>query len=264
MGRTLSWNACCSASSISRRSRKGPPGSQALQNTLDLARLTDQLGYHRYWVAEHHGGPMLAGPSPGGADRADRGRDGAHPRRQRRRDAPALQPVQGRGDVQRARRPLPRPDRPRPRPRRGHRPDDHARAPARPQRRRCPDDFPEQLDELLGYFEGTIPLSSPLARLQKVLPGRPETPQPWLLGSSPQSAVWAADLGLPYAFADFINNQRRRHRPDLRRASSRTASGSTRRSRPSRSGRSPPTARRRPSASRPRAGWRSRCCAAGA
>ena len=26
--------------------------------------LADQLGYHRYWVAEHHGGPMLAGPSP--------------------------------------------------------------------------------------------------------------------------------------------------------------------------------------------------------
>jgi hypothetical protein len=26
--------------------------------------LADYLGYHRYWVAEHHGGPMLAGPSP--------------------------------------------------------------------------------------------------------------------------------------------------------------------------------------------------------
>jgi len=68
-----------------------------------------------------------------------------------------------------------------------------------------PDDFPQQLDELLAYFEGTVKVSSPLARLQKVLPGRPETPEPWLLGSSPQSAVWAADLGLPYAFADFIN-----------------------------------------------------------
>ena len=30
-------------------------------------------------------------------------------------------------------------------------------------------------------------------------------PEPWLLGSSPQSAVWAGELGLPYAFADFIN-----------------------------------------------------------
>src|ERR1039458_6212978 len=43
---------------------EGSSGAQALHNTLDLARLADRLGYHRYWVAEHHGGPMLAGPSP--------------------------------------------------------------------------------------------------------------------------------------------------------------------------------------------------------
>ena len=39
-------------------------GAQALRNTIDLAQLTDALGYYRYWVAEHHGGPSLAGPSP--------------------------------------------------------------------------------------------------------------------------------------------------------------------------------------------------------
>src|SRR5258707_4503739 len=43
---------------------EGSTGAQALQNTIDLARLADDLGYHRYWVAEHHGGTMLAGPSP--------------------------------------------------------------------------------------------------------------------------------------------------------------------------------------------------------
>src|SRR5580698_11186158 len=43
---------------------EGSTGAQALHNTLDLAQLTDALGYHRYWVAEHHGGPMLAGGSP--------------------------------------------------------------------------------------------------------------------------------------------------------------------------------------------------------
>src|ERR1700722_2680315 len=43
---------------------QGSTAAEALRNTLDLARLTDRLGYHRYWVAEHHGGPMLAGPSP--------------------------------------------------------------------------------------------------------------------------------------------------------------------------------------------------------
>src|SRR6201994_4216746 len=45
---------------------EGSSGADALHNTLDLAQLTDSLGYHRYWVAEHHGGPMLAGPSPEG------------------------------------------------------------------------------------------------------------------------------------------------------------------------------------------------------
>ena len=43
---------------------EGSTRAQALRNTIDLAQLTDGLGYHRYWVAEHHGGPMLAGPSP--------------------------------------------------------------------------------------------------------------------------------------------------------------------------------------------------------
>src|ERR671926_211618 len=43
---------------------EGSTGAHALANTLDLARLADDLGYHRYWVAEHHGGPMLASASP--------------------------------------------------------------------------------------------------------------------------------------------------------------------------------------------------------
>src|SRR3954464_5438194 len=43
---------------------QGSTGSQALRNTLDLARLADRLGYHRYWVAEHHGTPGLACTAP--------------------------------------------------------------------------------------------------------------------------------------------------------------------------------------------------------
>src|SRR4051794_26586838 len=43
---------------------EGMTGADALHNTIDLARLADRLGYHRYWVAEHHGTPMLACPSP--------------------------------------------------------------------------------------------------------------------------------------------------------------------------------------------------------
>src|SRR6476620_10805682 len=36
----------------------------ALQNSIDLARFVDRLGFARYWVAEHHGTVMLAGTSP--------------------------------------------------------------------------------------------------------------------------------------------------------------------------------------------------------
>src|SRR5580693_10399005 len=43
---------------------EGSTGAQALRNTIDLARRTDARGYHRYWVAEHHGTPMLACASP--------------------------------------------------------------------------------------------------------------------------------------------------------------------------------------------------------
>src|SRR5579864_8499174 len=42
----------------------GSTGADALRNTIDLARLADGLGYTRYWVAEHHGTPMLACASP--------------------------------------------------------------------------------------------------------------------------------------------------------------------------------------------------------
>jgi len=75
----------------------------------------------------------------------------------------------------------------------------------RDRREAAPDDFPQQLSELLGYLNGDLPAKHPFARLVSTLPGLPERPEPWLLGSSPQSAIWAAELGLPYAFADFIN-----------------------------------------------------------
>jgi luciferase family oxidoreductase group 1 len=67
------------------------------------------------------------------------------------------------------------------------------------------DDFPGQLDELLGYLWQRMPPEHPFARLADTMPGRPHAPEPWLLGSSPDSCDWAAERGLPYAFADFIN-----------------------------------------------------------
>jgi len=49
-----------------------------------------------------------------------------------------------------------------------------------------------------------MPPDHPFGRLA-LLPGHPERPDIWLLGSSPPSGVWASEAGLPYAFADFIN-----------------------------------------------------------
>jgi luciferase family oxidoreductase group 1 len=183
---------------------KGSSGAQALANTLDLARLTDRLGYHRYWVAEHHGGPMLAGPSPealigpiAAATKDIRVGSGGVM-------LPHYSPLKvaesfsllaglfpGRIDLGLGRAagtdPL------------------TAFALQRDRRQAAPDDFPEQLVELLGYLYDRLPEDHPFAGLAKTLPGLPEVPEPWLLGSSHQSALWAAELGLPYAFADFIN-----------------------------------------------------------
>lgn len=43
---------------------EGSSAAEALRNSLDLAQLADRLGFHRYWLAEHHGGGLVAGPSP--------------------------------------------------------------------------------------------------------------------------------------------------------------------------------------------------------
>jgi luciferase family oxidoreductase group 1 len=179
-------------------------GSQALHNTLDLARLADELGYTRYWVAEHHGGPMLAGPSPEAligpiASATERIRVGSGgvmlPHYSPFKVAETFSLLSGlypgRIDLGIGRAAGTDPM--------------TTHALQRDRSRAMPDDFPQQLTELLAYYEGTIPVSNPLHRLMKVLPGRPETPDVWLLGSSPQSAVWAGELGLPYSFADFIN-----------------------------------------------------------
>jgi luciferase family oxidoreductase group 1 len=75
----------------------------------------------------------------------------------------------------------------------------------RDRRQAAPDDFPQQLGELLAYFDDNLPEDHPFRHLAAALPGLPELPVPWLLGSSAQSAIWAGELGLRYAFADFIN-----------------------------------------------------------
>lgn len=183
---------------------EGSNGSEALHNTLDLARLTDRLGFHRYWVAEHHGGPMLASPSPevligplaAATERIRVGSGGVmlphySPLKVAENFSMLAGLAPGRIDLGIGRAP-------------GS--DGHTMlALQRDRRQAAPDDFPQQLAELLGYFEDDLPRGHPFARYSKWLPGRPQLPDVWLLGSSPQSALWAAELGVPYSFADFIN-----------------------------------------------------------
>ena len=163
----------------------GSTAGDALRNSLELARLADRMGYHRYWLAEHHGTPGLAcnspevmiGPVAAATSRIRVGSGGIM--------LPHYSPLKvfesfamlsglfpGRIDLGL-----------------GRAPGTSSRVAhmlQRDRRQPPPDDFREQLAELLGYIKD-------------------DDPAPYLLGSSPQSAVWAAELGLPYVFADFIN-----------------------------------------------------------
>ena len=203
---------------------EGGSGAQALRNSVDLAQLTESLGYSRYWVAEHHGMPMLASAAPeiliaeiaAVTERIRVGSGGVM--------LPHYSPLKvaetfsilaglhpGRIDLGIGR--APGSDR------------ETMYALQRDRRQISPDDFPEQLAELLAYVEDDFPEGHFLARLA-ALPGAPGRPELWLLGSSPQSAIWAGQLGLPYSIADFINPEgaanaqlyRERFEPSVRRS----------------------------------------------
>ena len=183
----------------------GMTAAQALANSIDLARAGERCGYHRYWAAEHHGSPALAGAAPeillaavgAATNRIRLGSGGIM--------LPHYSPLKvaetfsllaglypGRVDLGLGRAPG----------------SDGRTAFAlqRDRRQASPNDFPNQLAELLGYLEDDLPPGHVFADLARTLPGRPEVPDVWLLGSSPDSAGWAAETGVPYCFADFINS----------------------------------------------------------
>jgi luciferase family oxidoreductase group 1 len=185
---------------------EGSTAADALHNTLDLAELADRLGYRRYWVAEHHATPGLACAAPEilvaaiGA-RTSRIRVGSGgvmlPHYSPLKVAETFSMLSGlhreRIDLGLGRAPGTDPM--------------TMLALQRDRQHAPPDDFIEQLVELLALIDDRMPANHPFARLARTLPGLPERPEPWLLGSSPQSAIWAAELGLPYSFAHFINSE---------------------------------------------------------
>ena len=183
---------------------EGSTPAQALHNTVDLGRHAERLGYERYWLAEHHATPALACAAPevligavaGATEQIRVGSGGVMlPHYSPLKVAEVFSTLAGlhpeRIDLGLGRAPG----------------TDQMTMLAlqRDRRQGSPDDFPEQLTELLALLEDRVPANHPFRRLARTLPGLPERPEPWLLGSSPQSAIWAAELGLPYAIADFIN-----------------------------------------------------------
>ncbi|MDX3105026.1 LLM class flavin-dependent oxidoreductase [Nonomuraea angiospora] len=177
---------------------QGSTPRQALRNTVDLARLADELGFHRYWVPEHHGMRGVASSAPAVlighlADATRRLRLGAGgvllPNHapivvaEQFGTLAALHP--GRIDLGLGRAPG------------GPRAAVDA---VRPERERTAKTFRRQLDELRTYLD---PPQDAQVKAIPVLGGN--VPALWLLGSTTGSAELAAELGLPYAFAHHLN-----------------------------------------------------------
>jgi luciferase family oxidoreductase group 1 len=179
---------------------EGTSSGQALRDTLDLARHVESLGYHRFWVAEHHNMPGIASSSPpvlighiaGVTEHLRVGSGGV----MLPNHAPlvvaeqfgmleALHP--GRIDLGLGRAPGTDPQ--------------TAHALRRSPAPLSADDFPEQLSELIGYF------SVKERAAIRAVPAEGNRPPVWLLGSSGYSAQLAGILGLPFAFAHHFSAQ---------------------------------------------------------
>ena len=175
-----------------------PEGSTvgaALRATIDLAVRTEDLGFARFWVAEHHGMPGVASSSPpvligqiAAATRSIRVGSGGvmlpnHPSLVVAEQFGMLEALHpGRIDLGIGRAPGTDP------------------ATAAALRHGGPDDFPKQLTDLVGFFTGEWPENHPNRKVH-AYPGEGDAPDLWLLGSSGYSAQVAGALGIPFAFA---------------------------------------------------------------
>jgi len=176
----------------------GSTSSQALRNSLELARHVERLGYHRYWVAEHHNMPGIASSSPAVlighiADVTETIRVGSGgvmlPNH-----APLVVAEQfgmleafhpGRIDLGIGRAPGT---------------DQLTAAALRGTPHISADTFPRDLGQLLAYFEDGQ-TEDPFSQRITAVPATGNVPAFWLLGSSDYGAQVAGYLGLPFAFA---------------------------------------------------------------
>ncbi|MDB4914334.1 MAG: yhbW [Gemmatimonadetes bacterium] len=171
----------------------GSDASQAFRNTVDLARHAEHLGYTRYWLAEHHNMPGIAsaatavviGHVAGATSRIRVGAGGI----MLPNHAPLIIAEQfgtlaamypGRIDLALGRAPG----------------TDQNTMRALRRDPRSAEFFPQDVVELLSYFEDSIP-----GQMIRAVPGAGLHVPVWLLGSSTYSAQLAAQIGVPFAFA---------------------------------------------------------------
>src|SRR3954451_2322222 len=183
--------------------RTGMTPADALHETLRLAQATDRLGYTRYWLAEHHSSQGLAGSAPEiligqVAARTERIRGGsggvmlshysALKVAENFRVLETLYP--GRIDLGIGR--APGSDR------------ITARALANGPGALGIEQFPAQVRDVIRWVRDDVETGHPFAGV-RAMPTGPTAPEVWLLGSSAESASYAAHFGTAFSFAQFIN-----------------------------------------------------------
>lgn len=182
----------------------GMSAEEALANTVKLAQHAERLGYERFWVSEHHDSSALAGSSPEIlaahiAAKTERIRVGSGgvmlPHYSSYKVAENFKVLEGltpgRIELGIGRAPggMPR-----------------ATMALLDGKQRNTDRYPEQVDDLLTHLHDLLKEEDPLYGL-KASPVTASVPPVWMLGSSPSSAALAAQKGLPYTFAQFINGE---------------------------------------------------------
>jgi luciferase family oxidoreductase group 1 len=183
--------------------RPASTAAEALGDSIALAQAAERLGYRRYWLAEHHSSPGLAGAAPeiliariaAATTRLRIGSGGVmlshySPLKvaEQFRMLEALYP--GRIDLGLGRAPG----------------ADWrtSQALAFDRMPRGPEQFPRQIGDLIGFLDDRIPNDHPAAGIH-ASPRAVAMPELWLLGSSDQSAMLAAYFGTAFAFAHFIS-----------------------------------------------------------
>ena len=181
---------------------KGRDEAESIRETLALARLCDALGYHRYWVSEHHNSASIVGTAPevlmaaiaATTTRIRVGSAGvmlphysALKVAEQFRVLEAIAP--GRIDLGVGRAPG----------------SDRLTAYAlNPDADAAAEQFPRQILDLSHWLEGKPLEDDHPFRAVVAHPRGPTSPEIWVLGSSTYGARVAAHFGLPYAYAYFF------------------------------------------------------------